>query len=540
MGKPSVDYSLYLVTDSTPAILGDRDLCDVVEAAVRGGVTCVQFRDKTSSTGDLIATARRLHAVTQQYNVPLLINDRADVALAVGCEGVHIGQDDLELPLARKLLGPDAIIGVTVSTIDEALRACEDGADYLGIGTVYATSTKKDTKNIIGTAGVRRILEATHAIRSKSDKVRAVCIGGINESNVQRILYQTRLGFNRLDGVAVVSAIVAAENPEAAAQRLCNLIAMPPPFKTGQYIASPSEAHGIVEQVPKIIRAVHAATPLSHNMTNLVVQNFAANVALAMGASPIMANYGEEAPDLCKLGGSLVINMGTVTPDGLANYVKALKAYNQAGGPVVLDPVGAGATSVRRSAVKAIMAAGYLDVIKGNEGEIKTVWFSGETDEAQQQHQQEQQRGVDSSNTLDDEQKAWLVSRLALRERNVVIMTGRSDFVSDGYRTLRIDNGHAYLGMATGTGCVLGTAVSAALAAYRGDKLVAVVAAMLHFEIAAELAAARPDVQGPGTFVPALLDELYRIRQATAEKNDITWLQRAKVVDILEDIDIED
>lgn len=89
------DYTLYLVTDSTPAILGDRDICDVVDGAIRGGVTIVQYRDKTSDTGALVATARRLHAVTQRHNVPLLINDRVDVALAVGCEGVHLGQDDM-------------------------------------------------------------------------------------------------------------------------------------------------------------------------------------------------------------------------------------------------------------------------------------------------------------------------------------------------------------------------------------------------------------------------------------------------------------
>lgn len=95
MGKSKVDYSLYLVTDSTPAILGDRNLCHVVEEALKGGVTLVQFRDKTSDTGELIATARQLHAITRRYNVPLLVNDRVDVALAVACEGVHIGQDDM-------------------------------------------------------------------------------------------------------------------------------------------------------------------------------------------------------------------------------------------------------------------------------------------------------------------------------------------------------------------------------------------------------------------------------------------------------------
>lgn len=95
MPKPTVDYSLYLVTDSTPAILGDRPLRPVVEDALRGGVSVVQLRDKTSDTGALVATARELHVVTQKFGVPLLINDRVDVALAVGCEGVHIGQDDM-------------------------------------------------------------------------------------------------------------------------------------------------------------------------------------------------------------------------------------------------------------------------------------------------------------------------------------------------------------------------------------------------------------------------------------------------------------
>lgn len=165
------------------------------------------------------------------------------------------------------------------------------------------------------------------------------------------------------------------------------------------------------------------------------------------------------------------------------------------------------------------MANGYLDVIKGNEGEIKTVFGnSGE----------QQQRGVDSTSTLDAAQKAKLVRELAAREKNVVVMTGKTDFISDGERTFAVDNGHEYLGLVTGTGCTLGTAISAAVASRPPDRLAAVIAAMLHFEIAAELAAVRPEVRGPGTFVPAFLDELYRIRRATADGN-LAWLQNAKL-----------
>ncbi|KAK3380054.1 Hydroxyethylthiazole kinase family-domain-containing protein [Lasiosphaeria ovina] len=517
MSARDVDYSLYLVTDSTPAILGDRDIAWVVEEAIKGGVGCVQLRDKTSDTAQLVAIGRRLRSVTLRYGVPLLINDRVDVALAVGCEGVHIGQDDMELSTARHLLGPRAIIGVTVSTVGQALRACEGGADYLGIGTVYATPTKTNTKDIIGTAGVRNILqEVAHA----GQTVRTVCIGGINESNVARVLFQSAAPSKSLDGVALVSAIMAAPDPEAAAHKLLHLVKRPPHFgrPTAESPPRPVDALQIVASAADIITAIHKTTPLSHNMTNLVVQNFAANLALAVGASPIMSSYGQEAADLCKLGGSLVINMGTVTPDGLANYLEALRAYNQAGRPVVFDPVGAGATAVRRAAVKTIMAGGYLDVIKGNEGEILTVFGDEKL----------QQRGVDSSSTLNAEQKAELVQKLAAREKTIVIMTGPTDFISDGQRTFSLENGHRYLGEVTGTGCVLSTAISAAVAVGSEDKLVAAIAAMLHFEIAAEVAASRSDVRGPGTFVAAFLDELYNIRQATVG-GDLAWLRGAKL-----------
>ncbi|KAF4984685.1 hypothetical protein FZEAL_169, partial [Fusarium zealandicum] len=245
--------------------------------------------------------------------------------------------------------------------------------------------------------------------------------------------------------------------------------------------------------------------------------NFAANVALCVGASPIMANYAEEAADLAKLGGALVVNMGTVTPDGLKNYVQALKAYNDAGRPVVLDPVGAGATAVRRNAVKTLLDAGYFTVIKGNEGEIQTVAGAIIT-----------QRGVDSTSSLTLAQKASLVRSIALRRRAVVLLTGATDLVSDGSRTLAISNGHPYLGEITGTGCTLGTTVSAMVAVHEADPLLAAVAGTVMFGLAAELAADRSEVRGPGTFVPTFLDELYGIRQATA-KGDLRWLSMAKV-----------
>ncbi len=254
-----------------------------------------------------------------------------------------------------------------------------------------------------------------------------------------------------------------------------------------------------------------------------------------------MSNYAEEAADLSKLGGALVVNMGTVTPDGLANYVKAIQAYNSAGRPIIFDPVGyahpfplsishyipsniktrAGATAVRRNAVRTILSAGHLSVIKGNEGEIKTVFGVDYNT---------QQRGVDSSSTLTPLQKASLVRRLAAREKNIAVMTGTIDYISDGERVFEIANGHAYLGSVTGTGCALGTTISAAVAVWpeEEDRLLAVVSAVVHYEIAAEQAAVRSEVRGPGTFVPAFLDELYGIREATAGGKQ-EWFGKVRV-----------
>lgn len=498
------DYTLYLVTDSTPAMLKGKDLSTVVNQAIEGGATIIQYRDKTLSTRDLIATAKALHAITKPAGIPLLINDRLDVALAVGCEGIHIGQDDIPLSTARSLLGPNAIIGVTANSVSEALESAQDGADYLGLGTVFATATKEDAKSIVGTAGVRSMLNALS--ERGYGNVGTVCIGGINASNVQRVLYQSHGLEKGLDGVAVVSAIVAADDPNAAAAQLKTLINEPPPFaRTPQPFKTTLRPAAIEEEAPMIVKKLGETKPLCHNMTNLVVQNIAANVAIAIGASPIMSNNGLEAPDLAKLGGSLVINMGTVTPEGLENYLIALKAYNAAGGPVVFDPVGAGATQQRRDAVRRLMAGGYFDVIKGNENEIKTVAGSSGG---------EQQRGVDSgASTLSLEQKGKLVESLARQERNVVVMTGKQDVVSDGHRTFVVSNGHEYLGEITGSGCCLGTTIASFLAVHKEDKLMATIAGLLMFEIAAEKAVKEQMVDGPGSFMPAFLDALYSIRR---------------------------
>ena len=348
--------------------------------------------------------------------------------------------------------------------------------------------------------------------------IKTVAIGGLNTSNVQRVIFQSKASKKGLDGVAVVSSIMAASDPRTAAAELSKRIAEVPSSMSPKSGENQS-VEKLLGQVSDIVKELGVKSPLCHNMTNLVVQNFAANVALCIGASPIMANYGEEAKDLAGLGGALVVNMGTVTPDGILNYSQAIRSYNERGGPVLFDPVGAGATVIRQNAVKTLMSNGYFDVIKGNENEIRTVL--GEI--------MGQQKGVDSgTSTTEGSEKARLAKKLAARERNVVLLTGKTDYLSDGERTYAIKNGHSYLGSITGSGCTLGTTIAAFLAVHKEDRLLAALAGILMYEIAAEQAGEHGDVKGPGTFVPAFLDQLHIIAGG-ASADDAEWLKAAHV-----------
>ncbi len=197
--KDRVDYTLYLCTD--------RELmsCDTVEQSVReaveGGATVVQLREKDVSSLEFYDLAVRVKEITDKYRVPLIINDRADIALAADCSGVHLGQSDLPCKVARKILG-DRLIGVSVSTVEEAVRAQQDGADYLGVGAMYPTSTKTDTEFVTK--------EVLADIRAAVD-IPIVIIGGINQSTLSNF---KGMG---IDGIAVISAIVSKPDIRAAA-----------------------------------------------------------------------------------------------------------------------------------------------------------------------------------------------------------------------------------------------------------------------------------------------------------------------------------
>jgi thiamine-phosphate pyrophosphorylase len=201
---PELDPRLYLVTDRD--LSRGRGTLEVVQAAVRGGVTLVQLRDKRADAGELADQARQLLAWLRPRGVPLIVNDRLDVALDAGADGVHLGQDDAPLAEARTRLGAGALIGVSVADEAQARQAAGGGADYLGVSPVWTTPTKPELQQAVELSGLR-------AIRRAVD-LPLVGIGGINAGNAARVI---RAG---ADGVAVVSALTMAEDVEAAARAL--------------------------------------------------------------------------------------------------------------------------------------------------------------------------------------------------------------------------------------------------------------------------------------------------------------------------------
>lgn len=203
------DYSLYLVTDRGLSL--GRSTVDIVRAAVAGGATCVQLREKSCSTRDFLTEARLVRELLRGTNVPLIINDRIDVALAVQADGVHLGQTDMPIRDARRLVGRAMVIGISAESPDDALRAEAEGADYIGISPVFSTPTKTDTAPALGLEGVTTIRRRV--------SIPLVGIGGIHRENAAAVI---RAGCH---GLAVVSAIVSAQDPQQAASELRTIIA---------------------------------------------------------------------------------------------------------------------------------------------------------------------------------------------------------------------------------------------------------------------------------------------------------------------------
>ena len=208
MPEMKFDPALYLLTDRPTC--GDKNMLEIVEQALAGGVTLLQLREKDASDDEAVALGCELLKLCRRYGVPLIINDRIDWLERIGADGLHIGQHDARLAEARRMLGPDCIIGVSVSTVDEAQEAERHGADYISVSPVFDTPTKTDTPQAAGLEGLAAIRRAV--------KGPLTAIGGIDQSNASAIVAAGA------DGVAVIRAILAEAQPDEAAARLLAII----------------------------------------------------------------------------------------------------------------------------------------------------------------------------------------------------------------------------------------------------------------------------------------------------------------------------
>jgi hydroxyethylthiazole kinase len=256
------------------------------------------------------------------------------------------------------------------------------------------------------------------------------------------------------------------------------------------------------ETAARGLAAVRGKHPMVHHITNSVVMNLTANITLCLGAAPVMAPCIQESPEMVRHAGALLLNIGTLDPQLVKSMLAAGAAANSAGIPVILDPVGAGATRLRTEAAVTLLTELDIGVIRGNAGEILALAGAGG-----------KVRGVDSMETLD--RRVDLVTSYAKVLGSVIAVTGEVDLVTDGTRVMRISNGHPLMGRVTGTGCGASSAVACFAAAVE-DPLEAAAGALICYGIAGETAAAA--ASGPGTFVPCFLDALAALDPGTVAR----------------------
>ncbi|CAH2355431.1 putative probable thiamine biosynthetic bifunctional enzyme [[Candida] railenensis] len=513
----NVDYSTYLVTDST-MIPESSTFLKQVEDSIKGGATIVQLREKSLSTLEFIARAEKVHQMTKRAGIPLLINDRIDVALAIDCEGVHIGQDDMPAKLARKILGEDKIIGITCSNPGEVEVVCQEQiADYVGLGTVYQTNTKKDTKTPhgIGPIGIRQMLRVLNIHNSSEagtgKQIKSVAIGGVNHTNASKVLFQCKYKNETLDGLAIVSCIMAAQDAKSATETFIERA-------NSKFVHNDLDSASIS---PKSITEKH---PLVHHITNNVVKNFSANVTLAIGGSPIMSELAEEFQEFSEKfeNLSLVLNLGTPIPSQVELFKHAIVTYNETKTPIVFDPVAAGASEARLNVCKQLLNAGHMTVIKGNLGEISAIYkLTTEYGTKIDKVTEVAMRGVDSAGELREHDIFKIAQAIIEDFACIVVITGEINYVCrvDGHGSLEVEKvqgGSPVMGLITGTGCSLGSTIAAYLGASSSNQFSATVAAVRIYNEAGRTAAISSsknleEVPKPAAFQSHFIDTLYTL-----------------------------
>ena len=481
---------LYAVTDTS--WLRGRTLAQQVEEALRGGATMVQLREKELQGEALEQEAREILALCRQYGVPLLINDDVMLAKKIGANGVHVGQDDMSAAKARELLGEDAIIGVTARTVEQAVAAQEAGADYLGSGAVFGTSTKKDAKPM-DPAYFQQICESV--------SIPVVAIGGVTLDNIRE------LEGRKMSGFAIVSGIFAAEDIETRTRDL---------WKAAQELCLPG-------QVSRLKMEILRRHPVVQCITNIVTVNDCANALLAVGASPTMAHHPEEMEEFAAVCDALVCNMGAT--ESLEAMMAAGKADTAGPSrPVVIDPVGCATSAFRRRKCLELIDAVHPACIRGNGAEIRALATDHRTargvDDLFLQEKTESpadkngQSGAEisedqpSSDFSLSEETVRCARQLSRMTGAIVIASGETDYVVCGDRVYSVRGGSAWMTRVTGTGCMLSVLLGAFLSVENSALSAAACCGMMNVcaERAQEHTAAEHG--GTGTFRVHLIDEL--------------------------------
>lgn len=481
---------LYAVTDTS--WLRGRTLAQQVEEALRGGATMVQLREKELQGEALEQEAREILALCRQYGVPLLINDDVMLAKKIGADGVHVGQDDMSAAKARELLGEDAVIGVTARTVEQAVAAQKAGADYLGSGAVFGTSTKKDAKPM-DPAYFQQICESV--------SIPVVAIGGVTLDNIRE------LEGRKMSGFAIVSGIFAAEDIETRTRDL---------WKAAQELCLPG-------QVSRLKMEILRRHPVVQCITNIVTVNDCANALLAVGASPTMAHHPEEMEEFAAVCDALVCNMGAT--ESLEAMMAAGKADTAGPSrPVVIDPVGCATSAFRRRKCLELIDAVHPACIRGNGAEIRALATDHRTargvDDLFLQEKTEgpaDKNGQSGAEISEDqpssdfslsEETVRCARQLSRMTGAIVIASGETDYVVCGDRVYSVRGGSAWMTRVTGTGCMLSVLLGAFLSVENSALSAAACCGMMNVcaERAQEHTAAEHG--GTGTFRVHLIDEL--------------------------------
>lgn len=489
------------------------------------GVDMLQVRCKSLAFRDFMTFAQRAHAIAQSCFVPLIINDRLDIAMLIDADGIHLGQDDMPLVHAIKLWSTHTtrpkIYGVTVRSPDQAILAESQGASYLGTDAVFETITKTYTtaNPPLGYEGLKQILASV--------KIRVYAIGGLEPHLLKDLFHNTSTLNNTLGGACFVKTIIKSDHPENIVKSIRTILDTTWIDSSKHQVCSLNWAYDALE-------AIRKKRPLIHHLSNLVVMDFSANLTLAIGASPLMAHAIKELEEIVAISDALVVNIGTLDDSFVSSAEYAIVSATKKSIPIILDPVGIGASAYRlevfdKLATLAVSSNMNLVVIKGNLGEITALaGYSAFS------------HGVDASDARANPTAiSTLLKGVAIKYRSIIVCTGPVDYITDGHVIYSIHNGNALLTRITGSGCGLGSIIAAfaAVAATSGDLssssplpsqwnlFQSSVASVLTFTIASEIASKTSQSLGPGSLKSLLLDAIYHIT-----KNDFLSLANLSIL----------